>query len=187
MLDLTQPAPEAYPQLTPGVTPRWRHRQESNLLHAVQEAASWTSTRNPKPHVERGPTWRRGAPTELRPLLEPPYLAGGLPSAHAVDVDYARAVYGVLTMLGTLIHQPDYKTDFPTYARYITTRTLLAATSWRASAVRGSDSSPGRALGADRDGGPSNPSSSISPVWSPARTSIPSGRAATIAFEPARP
>lgn len=113
MLDLTQPAPEAYPQLTPGVTPRWRHRQESNLLHAVQEAASWTSTRNPKPHVERGPTWRRGAPTELRPLLEPPYLAGGLPSAHAVDVDYARAVYGVLTMLGTLTHQPDYKEGLP--------------------------------------------------------------------------
>lgn len=65
-------------------------------------------------------------------------------------MDYARAVYGVLTMPGTLTHQPDYKTDFPAYARYITTRTLLAATSWRASAVRGSDSSPGRALGADR-------------------------------------
>ena len=34
-------------------------------------------------------------------------------------------LYGVATLLSTLTHQPDYKTDFPAYAEYVTTSRFL--------------------------------------------------------------
>jgi hypothetical protein len=36
-------------------------------------------------------------------------------------------VYGVLLALSTLTHQPDYDTDFQSYAEYITTDRFLAS------------------------------------------------------------
>ena len=36
-------------------------------------------------------------------------------------------VWGVLLTLSTLTHQPDYTTDFPAYADYVTTATFLAS------------------------------------------------------------
>ena len=38
---------------------------------------------------------------------------------------WALPVYTVLLFLGTLTHQPDYRTDFPAYARYVTTTEFL--------------------------------------------------------------
>ena len=38
---------------------------------------------------------------------------------------WAIAVYGALLAVGTVTHQPDYQTDFPAYARYVTTSQFL--------------------------------------------------------------
>src|ERR671919_3034565 len=38
---------------------------------------------------------------------------------------WAIAVYGALLAVSTITHQPDYKTDFPAYARYVTTSQFL--------------------------------------------------------------
>ena len=46
---------------------------------------------------------------------------------------YARAglwalpVYGLVNFVGTVTHQPDYRTDFPAYARYVSTAEFLAS------------------------------------------------------------
>jgi hypothetical protein len=40
---------------------------------------------------------------------------------------WALSVYGLLLALSTLTHQPDYKTDFPAYARYVTTERFLVS------------------------------------------------------------
>jgi MFS family permease len=37
------------------------------------------------------------------------------------------AVYGILLAASTITHQPDYKTDFPAYADYVTTRQFLVS------------------------------------------------------------
>jgi hypothetical protein len=34
---------------------------------------------------------------------------------------WALPVYGALLAVSTITHQPDYQTDFPAYARYVTT------------------------------------------------------------------
>jgi hypothetical protein len=36
-------------------------------------------------------------------------------------------VYGLLVLLSTLTHQPDYRTDFPAYAEYVTTTSFLVS------------------------------------------------------------
>jgi hypothetical protein len=36
-------------------------------------------------------------------------------------------VYGLLVFLSTLSHQPDYRTDFPAYAEYVTTSSFLVS------------------------------------------------------------
>jgi hypothetical protein len=36
-------------------------------------------------------------------------------------------VYGLLVFLSTLTHQPDYRTDFHTYAEYVTTTSFLVS------------------------------------------------------------
>jgi hypothetical protein len=36
-------------------------------------------------------------------------------------------VYGLLVFLSTLSHQPDYRTDFPAYAEYVTTTSFLVS------------------------------------------------------------
>lgn len=38
---------------------------------------------------------------------------------------WALPVYGVLLAVSTITHQPDYQTDFPAYARYVTTPQFL--------------------------------------------------------------
>jgi hypothetical protein len=38
---------------------------------------------------------------------------------------WALPVYGLLLAVSTITHQPDYKTDFPAYARYVTTSQFL--------------------------------------------------------------
>ena len=38
---------------------------------------------------------------------------------------WALAVYGVLLAAATITHQPDYTTDFPSYANYVTTQRFL--------------------------------------------------------------
>jgi MFS family permease len=38
---------------------------------------------------------------------------------------WAIVVYGALLAVSTITHQPDYKTDFPAYARYVTTSQFL--------------------------------------------------------------
>ena len=38
---------------------------------------------------------------------------------------WALAVYGVLLAASTITHQPDYTTDFPSYANYVTTQRFL--------------------------------------------------------------
>ena len=38
---------------------------------------------------------------------------------------WAIPVYGVLLALSTITHQPPYQTDFPAYARYVTTTQFL--------------------------------------------------------------
>ena len=40
---------------------------------------------------------------------------------------WALPVYGVLLAVGTITQQPDYRTDFPAYADYVTTTTFLAS------------------------------------------------------------
>jgi hypothetical protein len=38
---------------------------------------------------------------------------------------WALPVYGALLAVSTITHQPDYQTDFPAYARYVTTSQFL--------------------------------------------------------------
>jgi hypothetical protein len=40
---------------------------------------------------------------------------------------WALPVYGLVNLIGTLTAQPDYKTDFPAYARYISTTPFLVS------------------------------------------------------------
>lgn len=40
---------------------------------------------------------------------------------------WALPVWSLLLLAGTLTHQPDYRTDFPAYARYVTTTRFLAS------------------------------------------------------------
>ena len=40
---------------------------------------------------------------------------------------WAVAVYGILLAASTITHQPDYKTDFPAYADYVTTQQFLVS------------------------------------------------------------
>jgi hypothetical protein len=58
---------------------------------------------------------------------------------------WAVSVYGALLAVSTMTHQPDYQTDFPAYARYVTTPQFLLIHLVASSPAPGSDWSARRA------------------------------------------
>ena len=53
-------------------------------------------------------------------------MSGRLQSWGRIAV-WTVAVYGILLAASTITHQPDYKTDFPAYADYVTTQQFLVS------------------------------------------------------------